>query len=411
MALATHAPAKHLRWANVTVAIVFTAYMAVVFGLGLYLFSLLASEMRQTLGFGTQTIGAVTAAAQIAFLIAAFLCPRLTKYFGEGPVMVSAVIVSGGVLSAVSAVGSATSMAIFVGSLGACAAFMVIPTVGVITRTVDFRYRSRVNGLVSSGTAYGQLAAGSIAPWLVLNAGWRSVWLVLGIASVSVAVAGFVALKTFAPATFSKRIDADQQKMQRDRSAVPLFTRTNFLVWGLFATCGIACGPWQNYLSSFLGDESGFSISLIGRLWSVIGFVGLFSGFAVGMVADRIGIKRTLGSSFALLGGSAILVAIHKDAALLYVAAFCFGSSYFAVYGLIPAYISKTVADEQATSVFAGANICLGLGTALANLSSGYIPALSGSLQHVYICVAVVSGCATLLVIALPSESSGTSAP
>ncbi|WP_299956649.1 MFS transporter [uncultured Roseobacter sp.] len=411
MALATQAQAKHRRWASITVAIVFTAYMAVVFGLGLYLFSLLASEMMQTLGFGTQTIGAVTAAAQITFLIAAFLCPRLTMYLGEGPVMISAVIVSGCVLSAVSSTGSAASMAILVGSLGACAAFMVIPTLSVITRTVDFQYRSQVNGLVSSGTAYGQLAAGSIAPWLVLDAGWRSVWLVLGIASICVAVAGFVALKTFAPATFAREIDTDHQKMQQDRSAAPLFTRTNFLVWGLFATCGIACGPWQNYLSSFLGNESGFSIGLIGRLWSIIGFVGLFSGFAVGMVADRIGIKRTLGSSFALLGGSAVLVALHNDVSLLYAAAICFGSSYFAVYGLIPAYISKTVPDEQATSVFAGANICLGLGTALANLSSGYIPALSGSLQHVYICIAVITGCAALLVIALPSESSGKSVP
>ncbi len=409
MALATLVEAKHRKRASVTVAIVFTAYMAVVFGLGLYLFSLLASEMRQTLGFGTQTIGAVTAAAQISFLIAAFLCPRLTKRFGEGRLIVVAVGVAGIILSAVSAVGSAMSMAILIGSLGACAAFMVIPTVGVISRAVDYQYRSRVNGLVSSGTAYGQFAAGSIAPWFVLDAGWRSVWLVLGIASIVIAIVGFAALKAFAPATFSNQTEGVSETKQHARSDTPIFNRTNLIVWGLLAASGMACGPWQNYLSSFLGEENGLSISLIGQLWSIVGILGLFSGFAVGMLADRIGIKLALGCSYALLGVSALLVAVHSEVSLLYAAAICFGLSFFAVYGLIPAYITKTVAEEQATTVFAVANICLGFGTACGNLIGGYIPELSGSLQQMYICVAIVAAAAALLVTVLPRESRDSS--
>lgn len=405
MVLATRAQTKRGTSSSVTVAIVFTAYMAIVFGLGLYLFSLLASEMRQTLGFGTQTIGVVTAAAQMAFLIAAFLCPRMTKRFGEASVMITATFISACILAAVSSVGSIASMALFIGSLGACAAFMVIPTVGVIARTVNFQYRSRVNGLVSSGTAYGQLVAGSVAPWIASDGSWRSVWLVLGVASVCVALAGFAALKIFAPATFSMKSDPNDASTHQDRTTLPLFNRSNYLIWGLFAACGMVCGPWQHYLSSFLGDENGHSLGLIGQLWSIVGFLGLFSGFAVGMLADRIGIKRTLAGSFAVLGVSGILVAIHDDIALLYSAAICFGLTYFAVYGLIPAYITKTVSDQHATSVFAGANICLGLGTALANLCAGFIPMLSGSLQHVYIGVAIIAGFATLLVTALPGEN------
>lgn len=411
MALATHAKATDQKWASVTVAVVFTAYMAVVFGLGLYLFSLLASEMRQTLGFGTQTIGAVTAAAQVTFLIAAFLCPRLTKRFGEGPVIVCAVLVAGTILTTVSAVGSAMSMALLVGSLGACAACMVIPTVGVISRTVAFQYRSRVNGLVSSGTAYGQLAAGSLAPWLVLEGGWRSVWLALGIASILVAIAGFAALKTFAPGAFTRDTDTALNAAQTTTSDARLFNRTNLTVWGLLAASGMACGPWQNYLSTFLADENGHSLSVIGQLWSIVGFLGLFSGFAIGVLADKIGIKPALGISYTLLGASALLVALHSDVTLLYAAAICFGLSFFAVYGLIPAYITKTIAEDQTTAVFAGANICLGIGTAIGNLGSGFLPDLTGSLQQVYFCVAIVAGAAALFVFALPREGDARPLP
>jgi MFS family permease len=199
--------------------------MAVVFGLGLYLFALLASEMRAELGFGTRTIGLVTAAAQISFLLAAFACPRLTKRFSEGSVIVMAVGAAGILLSAVSAAQTALLMAMFVGMLGACAAFMVIPTVGVISRTVAFQYRSRVNGLVSSGTAYGQLAAGTLAPWLVVEADWRAVWLILGLGSIGVAIIGLTALKLLVPAAFDKAPAAPPKADQPKAPTRAILTR------------------------------------------------------------------------------------------------------------------------------------------------------------------------------------------
>ena len=387
-----------------TVAVVLTAYMAVVFGLGLYLFSLLASEMRQTLGFALHTIGTITAAAQITFLIAAALCPMAAKRFGDIRVSVAAVIAAGVTLAAVSLVNSSVSVAILVAFLGACAAFMVIPTVGVIARTVAPEYRSRVNGLVSSGTAYGQLAAGSLAPILVVEAGWRSVWLVFGIASVFLAVFGYAALKALAPSAFVATKASDGSLQGQASPSPNLFNATNIKIWALLAASGMVCGPWQNYLSSFLTSEEDHTIQLVGNLWSIIGFLGLFSGFAVGFLADRLGIKPALASSYAVLALAAGLVAAHNGVAMLYAAATCFGLSFFAVYGLIPAYITKTMEEAQTTAVFAGANICLGLGTAFGNLASGYIPNLTGSLQQVYVSIACIALAAALLVLALPSE-------
>ncbi|MEM9589762.1 MAG: MFS transporter [Pseudomonadota bacterium] len=398
--MATQHNARHNRRAGLTVAIVFTAYMAVVFGLGLYLFSLLASEMRQTLGFGTQAIGMITAAAQVSYLIAAGLCPMLTKRFGEMTVIVAAVIVAGVILTLVSTAGTTASMGALVGSLGACAAFMVIPTVGVISRTVAFEYRSQVNGLVSSGTAYGQFASGSLAPWLVLENGWRSAWLVFGAGSIAIALVGLLALRIFAPAAFGRTPEATAIKSQH----TPLLNPTNLSVWTLLAASGMACGPWQNYLSTFLSVENGHSISVVGQLWSMIGFLGLFSGFAMGLLADKIGIKRTLSISYGLIALAAVLIALHSDTTLLYAAAICFGLSFFAVYGLIPAYITKTMDASETTAVFAGANICLGLGTAFGNLTSGYIPNLTGSLQHAYFGIAIIACAAAAFVGTLPKE-------
>lgn len=402
MTMASFPAEPGMKSASLAVAIVFTAYVAVVFGLGLYLFSLLAGEMKQTLGFGTGTIGTVTAAAQISFLIAAILCPRLSRRFGDAPVIIFAVLAAGAILAAVSAVGSAAIMTLWIGALGGCAALMIIPTVSVIARTVPLHQRSRVNGLISSGTAYGQFVAGWTAPLLVLDHGWRSVWLVLGIASVVVAIAGYMALKSLAPAALAREAEVTPRT---DGSQTPLISRTNLLLWALLAASGMACGPWQNYLSTFLGEERGRSITFIGRLWSIVGFLGLFSGFTIGFLADRIGIRRALGLSFGLLALSALLVALPREPMALYVAALCFSLSFFAIYGLISAYISKSVAEDQVTRVFAGANICLGLGTAFGNLNAGYIiPGLTGSLVQVYFCIAIIAGLSAAAVALLPKE-------
>jgi predicted MFS family arabinose efflux permease len=78
-------------------------------------------------------------------------------------------------------------------------------------------------------------------------------------------------------------------------------------------------------------------------------------------------------------------------------AAACFGWSFYAIYGLIPAYISKTVEPRAAVKVFAVANVFLGVGTTLGNVIGGRIPGWFGSLQGVFV-VASVLACAGVIV-------------
>src|SRR5579863_6458264 len=77
------------------IAVVFTLYTAAAFGFGVYLFALIVPAMRESIGFDYAAMGIVTGGAQIAYLVAALLCPLLTSRFGEGQVTVSAVVASG----------------------------------------------------------------------------------------------------------------------------------------------------------------------------------------------------------------------------------------------------------------------------------------------------------------------------
>lgn len=297
----------------ICVAIVFTLFVAVTFGFGVYLFALVVPVMRQSLAFEYTAIGIVTGGAQTSFVIAALVCPILVKRFGGGQVIVGAVAASALLLLLFTRVQSVVSIGVVLAGLGATAAFMVIPTVGVISETVPFCYRSRVNGLVSSGTAYGQFANGILVSRLLPGHSWHLVWIVAGSVSLAVAFAGWVALRWFAAPVFVRNTPTRATSRHPSGDRQRLVTRRNVTVWTLLALSGMACGPWQNYLSSFLTDERGHSLDTIGQLWSTIGVVGLFSGFAAGMAADKAGARMALALSYAALACSGLLIAFHAD--------------------------------------------------------------------------------------------------
>jgi MFS family permease len=379
------------------IAVVFTLFTAAAFGFGIYLFSLIVTAMRASIGFQYATMGIVTGGAQVAYLVAALLCPLLVSRFGSGQVIVSAVAVSGLLLLAFAGIQNVVQGGLVLAGIGAAAAFMMVPTVSAISRCVPFAYRSRVNGLVSSGTAYGQFANGMFVPWLLPGHSWRSVWLVTGAVSLVVALSGFIALRLLASEVFVR--DAPQRTGDNQQAGLSgrVVNARNLTVWILFALSGMVCGPWQNYLSSFLTEERGRSLETIGQLWSIIGVVGLFSGFMAGVLADKVGVRIALILSNVALACSALLVAFHSELWQLRAAAACFGLSFYAVYGLIPAYISKTVDPHTGTRVFAVANIFLGLGTTLGNVIGGCVPGWFGSLRGVFI-IASALACASLAV-------------
>lgn len=393
---------------TVGVAVILTLYMAIVFGFGLYLFSVLVTFMQKSLSFDISAVGIITGGAQISYLMASLFCSHMTRRFGGGNIIFVAALTAGFLLILLSAVQDIWQAGALLIALGSCAAMVVIPTVSVIGKVVPVVWQSSVNGLISSGTAYGQFATGLLVPFFIHKYDWRTVWMVIGGISVAVAVIGYILLRGLAADVFGpdtqKKCSEKQANRDKATRFIPLAIPRNFLIWVLLALSGIACGPWQNYLASFLSNERGFSISFIGQLWSIIGVTGLASGFAFGLLADRIGVRVALALSYGILLTAGVLVAIESGTMALRVAAVAFGLSFYAIYGLIPAYITKTASPETSTAIFAVANVFLGVGTSFGNAGSGYFQSWLGSFQGIYAGVAVIAAVGIILSLILPDE-------
>jgi predicted MFS family arabinose efflux permease len=141
----------------------------------------------------------------------------------------------------------------------------------------------------------------------------------------------------------------------------------------------------MNYLVAYLREEIGYSVQSAGWVWSTIGFVGMFGGFAMGALADRITVARSLTLTYLLLGTSTMLFLHHASIWEVLIGAGLFGLSFNAIFGLVPAFVSLSFDANKATVVFAASNVMLGLGSLLGNLLGGLLREQQQSFVPVYV--------------------------
>lgn len=388
--------------APLEITLFFTAFVAVTYGFGIYLFASLVTEMRQDLGFGYETVGLVTGIAQLGFLAAALLSGVLSPVIGAMRLILGALAMTAISLLLMWQLSSTLVLALLLTVMGAGAAAVWVPMVAVCQQAVPLRHQAKALGLMSSGTSYGVFLNGLIVPPLVASAGWRSVWLTVGGLSLLLCAAAWLRLRRL-PGDEAARTQHMAHRAQAlgERLREVLQPLGLLLILTMFLN-GFTCMPFQTYLVPLMREDLGWSVEMSTRVWSLIGGVGMIGGFALGWLADRISVKWAMLLTYLLLAGAAALVfamshLLAPTGFLMDIAGLLFGLAFYAIFGLVPAYVSAVFRGDSATLLFGIGNIALGLGGLLGNLTGGYGKSLMGSFAPVYGVITV----ATLLLIAL----------
>ncbi|HVI92013.1 MAG TPA: hypothetical protein VM659_27230, partial [Dongiaceae bacterium] len=94
------------------VTLFFTAFVAVTYGFGIYLFATLVPDMRLSLGFGYATVGLATGIAQAGFLVASLLSGILAPVIGASRLIFGSVIVTGASLLLMGRLDGVTEMTV-----------------------------------------------------------------------------------------------------------------------------------------------------------------------------------------------------------------------------------------------------------------------------------------------------------
>ncbi|MBU1342615.1 MAG: MFS transporter [Proteobacteria bacterium] len=397
-------PTDHSK--TIIITLFFTIFIAVTYGFGRYLFSVIVPDMKADIGFDYLVVGIITGSAQLAYLAAALSSGILTPRLGAGRIILGSVFICGLCLILL---GFAKNIWVIGGLLiilGSCAAFVWVPMVAVVSHYIPFQHRSKVLGLMSSGTSYGVFINGLIAPFFITHYHWSYVWFAVGIATLLITVLAFFSLASTGIFSMSEMPSKKTLKPQNFslKKNKEIISRTNIIIWLLLFFCGLSCTPFQTYLVPFIRDELMFPVEAAGRIWSIIGFVGMGSGFAIGALSDKTGIRFALTITGSLLVLAAILICLHTTFYHLIIAGIAFGLAFYAIFGLVPAYISKTTAIEQSTIVFGMGNVMLGFGSMIGDFVSGLLKTTTGTFFWTYVCIATIAVIMVVLSWLLPNE-------
>jgi predicted MFS family arabinose efflux permease len=373
-----HAASSKTRPLELTILL--TSCIAATYAFGVYLFSALLPDMRAALSLSYTEIGWITGLAQVGFLAGAFVSARLVRVLGAVRLILASVLVCGIGLALMPLVADAVQIAVLMVMTGCAAATVWVPMVAVVQAGITAKHQGKVLGLISSGTAYGLFLNGFSVPALLPVGGWKSPWLFSSALTCLLLVWGVLRLRV----TETKTVQEDASQAHAQRGIV-LRDPMALVVVLLMLLNGIACMPTMNYLLSFLREELGYSAQSAGWVWSTIGFTGMFGGFAMGALADRITVAKALNLTYVLLAGSSLLFLHHAAVWEVLVGAALFGLAFNAIFGLIPAFVSLSFPAHRATAVFAIGNVMLGLGSMLGNLLGGVLREQQQSFVPVYL--------------------------
>ena len=417
---------------SLAVVFVFTGFIGVSYGFGIYLFASLAPAMRGDLGFSYGDMGVITSLAQISFLGFALLSGFLTARMNSVSLMLSAIGICAAALWVVSVASAVWVMAAMLIALAGTASAVWTPMVEATQRFIPPQHHGRALGLMSSGTAYGVFINGLIIQFFLDDYGWRFIWLASFILTACLWVGAWVLFfRTRRRAQTGTRQEAQTEAQSgavADTAGVGVGAdaaagvrsglravensvashgfnaprRLAVLVIISMFFHGFACVPFQNYFSSFLVAEYGYRVVETATAWKIIGVVGMFSGFLMGWLGDRITIRWSLMISLILLLISTLMLIVGlAQGYWIWLIAICFGMAFYPIFGLVPAFIARNFSGARASRIFGLGNVGLGVGAALGNVVGGALKTATGSFVSSYtlFLAAALVGCVLCLYL------------
>ena len=386
---------------SLAVIFVFTAFIGVTYGFGIYLFATLAPAMREALGFSYGDMGVITSLAQVSFLACALLSGFLTARMNSVALMLSAVATCVLALWVISTTTQIWVMAVALIALAGTASAVWTPMVEATQHFIPPQHHGRALGLMSSGTAYGVFINGLIIQFFLDDYGWRFIWLASFVLTAGLwggAWLLFRGTRTKAVAQTSVQVTMATRPTQgvavadvaaETQSFAPGdFNASNRLAALVIISMffhGFACVPFQNYFSSFLVAEYDYRVVETATAWKIIGVVGMFSGFLMGWLGDKITIRWSLMLSLIFLLTSTLLLTIGLvQGYWIWFIAVCFGMAFYPIFGLVPAFIARNFSGTRASRIFGLGNVGLGVGAALGNVAGGALKTATGSFVSSY---------------------------
>jgi MFS family permease len=279
-------------------------------------------------------------------------------------------------------------------AVGSFFAPMIAAVMGWITE-----HRGLAVSLVSVGVGVAPMTMSPFAAWLITQMDWRGALLILAalVFATLVPAALFVRRPPAATAEAGTAAAEGPQMSLRDA-----FFSAPFIVLALtfFACCAAHAGPIFHTVTYAM--TCGLAPLAAVTVYSVEGLAGLGGRLALGVLADRLGVKRVLiaGLLIQALAAGAFIFASRLGE--FYAVAAIFGFAYGGVMPLYAVLAREYFGQRILGGVFGAAAMVSSLGMALGPALGGWIFDTFGRYTWLYVGSAVIGLGAVAIALAFP---------
>ena len=260
-------------------------------------------------------------------------------------------------------------------------------------------HRGLAVSLVSVGVGVAPMTMSPFAAWLITQMDWRSALVVLSV----------LVWATLIPAAlFVRRPPAMQAAGGNDAPAGPqmslrdAFVSAPFIVLALtfFACCAAHAGPIFHTVT--YAQVCGIAPLAAVTVYSVEGLAGLGGRLALGVLADRLGVKRVLIAGLLIQALAAFAFIFASRLGEFYAVAAMFGFAYGGVMPLYAVLAREYFGQRILGAVFGAAAMVSSLGMALGPAVGGWIYDTFGQYTWMYIGSAAIGLGAVAIALAFP---------
>jgi MFS family permease len=386
-------PRSSYGWVVVGAAALITCIgIGALFSLGIFL-----KPIEETMGWSRTGISTIALLNWIFMGVGSFVWGALCDRYGG-----RVVALAGGVLLGLGLVLSSQVTTLwqlqltFGGLVGFAVGAFYAPLTATVTRWFT-AYRGLAVALVSAGIGVGVLVISPLSRWIISVADWRIAMLVLGDLSWLIIIPTALLIREQPAGGVGGAPMATPATA--DMSAAEVWRAPQFWLIALthFACCAAHSGPIFHMVTHAI--DQGVTAMTAATVLSVSGLASVIGRIGTGLLADRIGAKRTLVIFLAL---QAVIVALYlfaHDAFAFYGLALVFGASYGGVMPLYALLTREYFGDKVMGTAYGGVFLISTLGMGLGSFAGGWLFDQLGSYAWLFITSAAVGVLAGLLAL------------
>jgi sugar phosphate permease len=267
-------------------------------GFSRFSYTMILPEMRNALGLHNTEMGLIGSIGFIGYLVMGIPGGMLATHLGPRIIIAISLLASGLAMMLLGTVDNLLSSILLMIVVGMGSAAGNASGFAYASAWFTGRLRGIATGFTFSGAGFGMTAVGILVPLVLLRFqedAWRWAWYLCGGITIFLGFLCWVFLRNdpeemglkplgstgSSPVGIAAKSTIDWKEIYKSRELLRLCFIT--------LTFGFSYIIFGSFFASYAQDELGLSKSRTGELWSLVGFMAIFSGLVGGLLSDKLG--------------------------------------------------------------------------------------------------------------------------